>query len=130
MDFPKNLQYSATHEWVELLDSGRVRIGITDYAQDQLGDLVFVDLPEVGDRLTAGQSFADVESVKAVSEVIAPVSGTVTAVNTELQSNPEKMNEAPYYAWFVEVENAAIGEGLMDAAQYEAFCRKESTKEN
>ena len=101
MIFPKELKYSRTHEWVRFQEDGTAYIGITDYAQDQLGDLVFVNLPAAGDSLQAGESFADVESVKAVSDVNAPVSGVVKEVNEALADAPEKMNEAPYEAWFV-----------------------------
>ena len=98
MHFPKELKYTKTHEWVRFTDDNTAYIGITDYAQDQLGDLVFVNLPAEGDELTAGESFADVESVKAVSDVNSPVTGTVKQVNEELADAPEKMNEAPYEA--------------------------------
>ncbi len=126
MNFPKELKYSRTHEWVRLLEDGTAYIGITDYAQDQLGDLVFVNLPSAGDELQAGESFADVESVKAVSDVNAPVSGTVKEVNEELADAPEKMNEAPYDAWFVLAENVTDTDGLMTAEEYEAFIAEEN----
>ena len=125
MNFPKELKYSKTHEWVRFLEDGTAYIGITDYAQDQLGDLVFVNLPAEGDTLEAGESFADVESVKAVSDVNAPVSGTVKEVNAELADAPEKMNEAPYDAWFVAVEDVSDADGLMTAEEYEAFIAEE-----
>ena len=104
---------------------GTLVVGITDFAQDQLGDLVFVNLPSEGDTLTAGESFADVESVKAVSDVNSPISGTVREVNGELADAPEKMNETPYDAWFVLAEDVTEGEGLMDAEEYEAFTAEE-----
>ena len=97
---PKELKYSKSHEWVHY-DGDDVVIGITDYAQDSLGDLVFVNLPEVEDELTAGEALGDVESVKAVSDIISPVSGKVTEINEELLDSPEKINEDPYGAWFV-----------------------------
>lgn len=122
MNYPEKLKFTRTHEWVRTLGDGRVRIGISDYAQQELGDLVFVNLPEVGDELTAGEAFADVESVKAVSDVLSPVSGRVAAVNGELLDSPEKINEACYDAWFVEAEDAVLSDALMDAAAYEAFC--------
>ena len=125
MNFPKELKYSKTHEWVKFNGDGTAYIGITDFAQDQLGDLVFVNLPSEGDTLTAGESFADVESVKAVSDVNSPISGTVKEVNGELADAPEKMNEAPYDAWFVLAEDVTEGEGLMDAEEYEAFTAEE-----
>ena len=126
MNFPKELKYSRTHEWVRFEEDGTAYIGITDYAQDQLGDLVFVNLPAEGDSLTAGESFADVESVKAVSDVNAPVSGTVAKVNEELADAPEKMNEAPYDAWFVLARDVTDTDGLMTAEEYEAFIAEES----
>ena len=125
MIFPKELKYSRTHEWVRFQEDGTAYIGITDYAQDQLGDLVFVNLPAAGDSLQAGESFADVESVKAVSDVNAPVSGTVREVNEALADAPEKMNEAPYDAWFVLAEDVADADGLMTAEEYEAFIAEE-----
>lgn len=125
MNFPKELKYSKTHEWVKFNGDGTAYIGITDFAQDQLGDLVFVNLPSEGDTLTAGESFADVESVKAVSDVNSPISGTVREVNGELADAPEKMNETPYDAWFVLAEDVTEGEGLMDAEEYEAFTAEE-----
>ena len=125
MNFPKELKYSRTHEWVRFQEDGTAYIGITDYAQDQLGDLVFVNLPSAGDELQAGESFADVESVKAVSDVNAPVSGTVKEVNEALADAPEKMNEAPYEAWFVLAEDITDTDGLMTAEEYEAFVAEE-----
>jgi len=121
MNFPKELKYTKTHEWVKDNGDGTYTIGITDYAQDQLGDLVFVNLPEEGETLTAGVSFADVESVKAVSDVNSPVSGVVQQVNEALADAPEKMNEAPYDAWFVIAGEVTETEELMDADAYEAF---------
>ncbi len=125
MHFPKELKYSKTHEWVRFTDENTAYIGITDYAQDQLGDLVFVNLPEEGDALTAGESFADVESVKAVSDVNSPVSGIVKQVNGELADAPEKMNESPYEAWFVQAGEITGTDELMDAEAYEAFVASE-----
>ena len=125
MNFPKELRYSKTHEWVRFQEDGTAYIGITDYAQDQLGDLVFVNLPSAGDSLQAGESFADVESVKAVSDVNAPVSGTVKEVNEALADATEKMNEAPYEAWFVLAEDVTDADGLMTAEEYEAFIAEE-----
>ena len=125
MTFPKELQYTKTHEWVKMAEDGTAYIGITDYAQDQLGDLVFVNLPAEGDTVTAGESFADVESVKAVSDVNSPVSGTVTEVNEALADAPEKMNEAPYDAWFVRVGEITETEELLSAEAYEAFVATE-----
>ncbi|MCC8061531.1 MAG: glycine cleavage system protein GcvH [Clostridiales bacterium] len=125
MNFPEKLRYAKSHEWVKI-EEGNAIIGLTDYAQSELGDLVFVNLPEVGDELTAGEAFGDVESVKAVSDVYSPVSGTVAEINEELLDHPERINEAPYEAWFVKVENVTAEEELLDAAAYEAHCAAES----
>lgn len=100
-------------------------IGLTDYAQSELGDLVFVNLPEEGDELVVGESFSDVESVKAVSDVYAPVSGTVSEVNEELLDAPERINEAPYDAWFVKVKDITEREELLTAEEYKAFVESE-----
>ncbi len=121
MTFPDELKYTKTHEWIRFEDETTAYIGITDYAQDQLGDLVFANLPEEGDELTAGDPFADVESVKAVSDVLSPVSGTVAEVNEELADAPQMMNESPYDAWFVRVEDITETEDLMSAEEYQAF---------
>ena len=104
MELREGLLYSKSHEWVK--EEGDVAvIGLTDYAQSELGDLVFVNLPEEGDEISIGEAFSDVESVKAVSDVYAPVSGTVCEINEELMDAPEKINEAPYEAWFVKVKD-------------------------
>ncbi|MCC8136694.1 MAG: glycine cleavage system protein GcvH [Clostridiales bacterium] len=124
MNFPKELRYSKSHEWVRIED-GIATIGLTDYAQHELGDLVFVNLPEEGDELTAGEALGDVESVKAVSDVYSPVSGTVLQINEELLDHPELINEAPYDAWFVKVGSLTEEEELLDAADYESFCEEE-----
>ena len=121
MTINPELKYSRDHEWVKEED-GLTVIGISDFAQDALGDLVFVNLPEVGDAVTAGEAFGDVESVKAVSDLLCPVTGTVAAINEELLDAPEKLNEDPYGAWIIKVENVTASEDLLDAAAYEAFC--------
>lgn len=118
---PEELLYSESHEWLKILDDGTALIGITDYAQDELGDIVFVNLPMEGDSVTAGEAFGDVESVKAVSDVICPVDGTVVAANEELMDAPQLINENPYDAWFIKVENFSGDDQLMSAAEYEAF---------
>ena len=124
MNYPVELLFSKTHEWVKEED-GVVVIGISDFAQDALGDLVFINLPEVGDEVVAGEAFGDVESVKAVSDLVCPVSGTVCAINEELLDSPEMLNEAPYDAWIIKVENETDREDLLSAADYEAFCAEE-----
>lgn len=127
MNHPEELKYSKSHEWVKILEDGTALIGLTDYAQDALGDLVFVNLPEVGDSVTAGEAFADVESVKAVSDVFAPVSGVVAAVNEDLLDAPERMNEDPYGAWLIRVENITDQEELLDAKAYIEFYESEES---
>ncbi len=124
MNYPVELLYSKTHEWVKE-EGDTVVIGISDFAQDALGDLVFINLPEVGDEVVAGEAFGDVESVKAVSDLVCPVSGTVCAINEELLGSPEMVNEAPYDAWIIKVEEITDREELLSAADYEAFCAEE-----
>ena len=124
MLFPAEMKYSKDHEWMKEED-GVVVIGISDFAQDALGDVVFVNLPAEGDSVTAGEAFGDVESVKAVSDLVSPVSGTVCAVNEELLDEPEKLNSDPYGAWLIKVENVSDTEELLDAVAYEAFCAQE-----
>ena len=121
---PEELKYSKTHEWVKE-EEGLFVIGLTDFAQSELGDIVFVNLPEVGDQLTAGAAFADVESVKAVSDVFSPVSGTVSEVNEELLDNPAAINEGPYEAWLIKAENVDGFEELLDSEAYAEFCAQE-----
>ena len=124
MEFRKDLSYSKTHEWVKQ-EGDIVVIGISDYAQNALGDRVYIELPEIGDEITAGESFGEAESVKAVSDINSPVSGTVCEINEELEGSPELINEAPYEAWLIKAENITETEELMDAAEYEAFCKEE-----
>ena len=127
MEFPKGLRYSREHEWV-LVEEDAVTIGITDYAQEQLGDVVFVEFPELDTQLTKDEPFSVVESVKAVSDIYAPVSGRVTEVNTELTNSPETVNEDPYGdAWLVQIEISDPEEldSLMTAEDYEQFIEKE-----
>ncbi|AQY50188.1 glycine cleavage system protein H [Listeria weihenstephanensis FSL R9-0317] len=121
MSLPKDLRYSEEHEWVKD-DAGSFVIGITDFAQDQLGDIVFVELPEVGDTITQGDSIGSIESVKTVSDFYAPITGKVVAVNTELEDAPELLNSAPYDAgWLLKVEDtdAAQVAALLSAEDYE-----------
>ncbi|MGN0790314.1 MAG: glycine cleavage system protein GcvH [Christensenellales bacterium] len=122
MEIRENLKYLESHEWVEI--SGNVaRIGITDYAQNELGDIVFVELPAVGESVVADKEFANVESVKAVSPVNSPVSGKIIAVNGALEDAPEMINDDAFDAWFVEVEITALSDKLLDAAAYEKICK-------
>ena len=124
MELREELLYSKSHEWVKE-EGEEMVIGFTDYAQSELGDLVFVNLPEEGDELTVGEAFADVESVKAVSDVYAPVAGTVSEINEELLDAPEKINEAPYEAWLVRVKDVTEKEALLSAEEYQAFVESE-----
>ncbi|MEI3413511.1 MAG: glycine cleavage system protein GcvH [Blautia sp.] len=125
MNYPETLRYSKSHEWVK--KEGEITlIGLTDFAQSELGDLVFVNLPEVDDIVTAGEALGDVESVKAVSDIFSPVSGTVCEINEELLDHPERINEAPYDAWLIKVKDITDEEELIDAAEYEAHCQSES----
>ena len=124
MNYPVELKYTKDHEWMKMEGDIAV-IGISDFAQDALGDVVFINLPEVGDTVTAGESFGDVESVKAVSDVNSPVTGVVVEVNEELNDSPENLNSDPYGAWIIKVEQITETEDLMDAAAYEAFCAEE-----
>ena len=119
MAYPAGLKYTKDHEWVEL-SGDRGRVGITDYAQQQLGDVVYVELPDVGTQLTQGQSFGTIESVKAVSELYAPVTGEVVEVNTALKDKPERVNTDPHASWMIVVKLADPGEAgaLLDATQY------------
>lgn len=124
MELREELLYSKSHEWVKE-EGEEMVIGLTDYAQSELGDLVFVNLPEEGDELTVGEAFADVESVKAVSDVYAPVAGMVSEINEELLDAPEKINEAPYEAWLVRVKDVTEKEALLSAEEYQAFVESE-----
>ena len=124
MELREELLYSKSHEWVKE-EGEEMVIGLTDYAQSELGDLVFVNLPEEGDELTVGEAFADVESVKAVSDVYAPVAGTVSEINEELLDAPEKINEAPYEAWLVRVKDVTEKEALLPAEEYQTFVESE-----
>jgi glycine cleavage system H protein len=127
MAYPTQYHYTKEHEWIDV--NGNIgTIGITDYAQNTLGDIVFVELPKVGDSVTAGQTFGSVESVKAVSDLYSPVSGSVTEINAELNSSPDKVNEDAHTAWMIKVElsdPAQVGT-LLDAATYEAFIAEET----
>lgn len=127
MNTPKELRYSEEHEWVKV-EGNEVRIGITDFAQSELGDIVFVELPEVGDEITADEPFGSVESVKTVSELYAPISGKVIAINEDLDDSPEFVNESPYEkAWMIVVEVSDLGEvdKLMTAEEYEAMIKED-----
>ena len=127
MPYPTGYKYTKEHEWLSV--SGATgTVGITDYAQSTLGDIVFVELPKVGDKVTGGQTFGSVESVKAVSDLYSPVSGTVTEINDALNSSPDKINEDAHAAWIIKVELSDPSQvaALLDAAAYEAFIAEET----
>lgn len=125
MKIPEGLKYVKSHEWVQFLDDTTALVGITDFAQDALGDLVFINLPEVGDMVVSGDVFTDVESVKAVSDVYCPVTGNVDEINEALLDNPALINEDPYGAWFIKVSGITDTEELLDADAYQAVCEAE-----
>jgi glycine cleavage system H protein len=130
MEFPEDLRYTKEHEWVREEDEGRVRVGITDYAQDALGDVVYVDVPEVGTAVSANQAFSEVESTKSVSDVFAPVSGTVLERNALLEERPELVNEQPYGdGWIVvlQVSDASELDALMDAGAYRSLVQQQDS---
>lgn len=126
MNFPERLFYSKTHQWLRFLDDDKALVGITDYAQDSMGSLVFVTLPEVGDAVQAGEAFGDVESVKTVSDVYSPVTGTVDAVNQELLDTPEAINESPYESWLITISDISQKEELMSSEEYAAYIKEQN----
>jgi glycine cleavage system H protein len=119
MSYPADYKYTKDHEWIEIVGD-RGKVGITDYAQQQLGDVVYIDLPEVGARLKAGQSFGTIESVKAVSELYSPAAGEIVEVNAALKDKPEQVNANPHGSWMIKLKLAdpSAGDGLLDAARY------------
>ena len=125
MNIPQELKYTKSHEWVKMIDDTTALVGLTDFAQHSLGDLVFVNLPQEGDEVVKEEAFADVESVKAVSDVFSPVSGVVSKVNEELLDDPAKINADPYGAWFVEVKDITDQEEFLSAEDYEKVCQEE-----
>ncbi|HEY5582963.1 MAG TPA: glycine cleavage system protein GcvH [Ruminiclostridium sp.] len=128
MNFQEDVMYTESHEWIKFIDETTVLIGITDFAQHELGDLVFVNLPQIDDALTVGKTFADVESVKAVSDVFSPVSGIVCEVNQDLLDAPQMINEAPYLAWLIKVSNISEQKKMLNLEQYREFVAQESEK--
>ena len=116
---PDNLNYTVEHEWLKIQEDGQARVGITDYAQDSLSDVVFVELPEVGDQFTKGDVMAVAESVKAASDIYAPISGKIVSINEKLEESPELVNESPYeFGWMVLIEPKGEVNGLLDTASY------------
>jgi glycine cleavage system H protein len=133
VEFPEDLKYTKEHEWTRDEGEGRVRVGITDFAQDALGDVVYVDVPEVGTQVRAGQPFGEVESTKSVSDVYSPVTGTVIERNAQLEEQPELVNSEPYGGgWIVaiEVEDASEIDALLDAAAYRSFVEQSGAGED
>jgi glycine cleavage system H protein len=118
MNFPANLKYSKTHEWVKDLGNGILEIGLTDFAQKELGDIVYINLPQSGDEIKAGTSLGDIESVKAVSDIISPVSGIVKEVNDAVVSSPDSVNKAPYESWLIKAEGS-VEEDILSAEEYQ-----------
>ena len=125
MNYPAELMYAKSHEWAKL-EGDKATVGISEFAQDALGDVVFVNLPQVGDEVVAGESFGDIESVKAVSDLISPVTGTVCAVNEDVIDAPEAINDDPYGAWLIQVEAVSEKADLLDAEAYTVFCAEEA----
>lgn len=121
--YPSELKYTTEHEWVRFDANGEATVGITDFAQSQLGDVVYVKLPSVGQVLTPGQTFGEIESVKTVSDLYSPLAGEVVAVNDALATHPEHVNQTPHDAWMIRVRPTAEAEGLLDAAAYEALIK-------
>ncbi len=126
MNIPNNLLYAKSHEWVQDMGDGTFRIGLTDYAQNELGDLVFVNLPQEEDEVEIEAAFGDVESVKAVSDVYSPLSGVVCAINEELLDHPELINQDAYEAWMIQVKDVSAKEELLSAEEYEKFLSEEA----
>lgn len=125
MNVPKDLLYTKTHEWVKMLENGNAQIGLTDYAQDQLSDIVFVNLGQEGDAIAIGDVLGDVESIKAVSEVYSTINGTIAKVNQDVLDSPETINSAPYDAWLVELSGVSGQNELLSSDAYEELLAKE-----
>ena len=130
MNFPVELMYAKSHEWVKKMENGLFEIGISDYAQNEMGDIVYVNLPKAGDELKAGTSFAEVESVKAVSDILSPINGTVKEVNEALLSAPESINKAPYESWFIRAEGSVPEGTLLSAEEYGVVNSKQIVSSN
>jgi glycine cleavage system H protein len=124
MKTPADLKYTKSHEWVRLTGANTCEIGLTDYAQHELGDIVFVNLPQAGDKLTTGSSFADVESVKAVSDIYSPIDGEVIEINESVLDAPEKVNQAPYETWLIKAKGTFKDGELLSAADYQSLTAK------
>ncbi len=125
MNIPSNLMYTKSHEWAEFLDSTTAKVGITEFAQHGLGDLVFINLPKPGDAVTKDTSVADVESVKAVSDVYSPFTGKIEAINEDVLDAPQNINSDPYGSWLVRISGITDQKELLNAEAYEKFCEEE-----
>jgi glycine cleavage system H protein len=128
MNIPAELKYTESHEWIRLTGADTCEIGLTDFAQHELGDIVFVNLPQKGDALKTGESFADVESVKAVSDIYSPIDGTVTDVNEEILDAPQLVNQKPYETWLVKAQGKIDEKNLLNAEGYRAIAEQQATK--
>jgi len=122
MNTHPDLKYSKSHEWVKETGNGQFKIGLSDFAQKELGDIVYVNLPQAGDELKAGASFGDIESVKAVSDILSPINGIVKDVNAAVASAPDSINKAPYDSWLISAEGS-VGEELLSAEEYDKFVK-------
>ena len=129
MTTPKDLMFSKSHEWVKFNDDGTALTGLTDFAQHSLGDIVFIRLPVEGDSVTSGESYTEVESVKAVADIYSQVSGVVKAANDEVGDSPQKINEDPYGAWIIKVGDITGKSDLMNTDEYDKFCAEECSEE-
>jgi glycine cleavage system H protein len=125
MNYPENIMYAKSHEWIKFEDDTTAIVGLTDYAQSELGSIVFVNLPQVGDEVNAGTIFADVESIKAVSDIYCPVSGVVSEINEALLDAPESINDSPYDSWLVKIADITEKSELLDVEAYKAFVEEE-----
>jgi len=125
MNIPEELKYTKSHEWIRVLENGIIEIGLSDFAQQEMGDIVFVNLPKTGESLSTGSVFADVESVKAVSDIYSPLNGKVSEINGELLDNPELINKSPYTSWLIRAEGVMSHNDLLSADEYKKFIYKE-----
>ena len=125
MNIPGNLMYTASHEWVEFLDDTTAKVGITEFAQHGLGDIVFINLPKPGNTITKEESVADIESVKAVSDVYSPFTGKIAAINEDVSDTPQNINSDPYGSWLVEISDITDRKRFFNAGEYEKFCEEE-----
>lgn len=124
MNTPESLLYSKSHEWIQMTGENSCAVGLSDHAQEEMGDVVFVNLPEVGDTVTVGGTVGDIESVKAVSDIYSPVSGTISEINTALDADPGAINKAPYETWIFKVENITDKSEMLTREEYEKFVKE------